>query len=75
MDRNKDYIQIANEFSCVHVRKVSTRNGERLEIDCKKSNHKILLDAMQLEAITLLKPEHFSKIFEMDFGVEEPVKK
>lgn len=67
----KEYIQIANEFTCIQLRKIHTRNGEMLEIDCKKNDEKIILDAMQLESLTLLKPEDFSKIFEMHFGVKD----
>jgi len=57
-------IKIANEFTVVTVRKVYTRNGERLEIECKKTGRIIQLDAMQLEALTLAKPDDFTRLFE-----------
>ena len=71
MSNNCDHIQIGNEFSFIEVVKVYTKNGEFLEIESKKNGGKITLDAMQLESLTLLKPEHFSKFFEQHFGVEE----
>ena len=66
----EERIQIANEFTTIHVRKIRTKNGEMLEIESHKSDAKIILDAMQLESLTLLKPEHFSKFFEIHFGVD-----
>ncbi len=71
MQEDQDFIQIANEFTCVHVRKVRTKNGELLQIESKKSDDKILLDPMQLESLALLKPEHFSKFFELHFGIDD----
>jgi hypothetical protein len=71
MKENDDFIQIANEFTCVHVRKINTKNGEMLEIESKKNDGKITLDAMQLESLTLLSPEHFSKFFEIHFGLDD----
>lgn len=71
MEKKDKFIQIANEFTCVHVRKVQTKNGELLEIESKKNNGKITLDAMQLESLTLLTPEHFSKFFEIHFGLDD----
>jgi hypothetical protein len=66
----KDYIQIANEFTTVQVRKVYTRNGERLEIESKKLGFVIRLDAMQLESLTWQQPELFSKLLETPLGPE-----
>lgn len=59
---NHAVLQIGNEFTVVHVRKVYTRNGERLEIESKKEGTKIHLDPMQLEGITTETPEYFSKM-------------
>ena len=66
MEKQPDSIilQIANEFTTVHIRKVYTRNGERLEIESKKDDTKIHLDAMQLEGLTTETPEYFSKLLE-----------
>ncbi|ETI70500.1 hypothetical protein [Neobacillus vireti] len=75
MTENDDLIQIANEFTCIHVRKIQTKNGELLEIESKKNDGKITLDAMQLESLTVLKPEHFSKFFEIHFGLDDTFSK
>lgn len=69
---NYERIQIANEFTFIQLKKVTTKNGEMLEIESKKNGRKITLDAMQLESLTLLEPEHFSKFFEIVFGVNDP---
>lgn len=61
-------IGIANEFTGVVVRKVMTRNGERLELTTPKSGYRVLLDAMQLEIISTLTPEKFSELFARRFG-------
>ena len=64
---------IANEFTGVVVRKVLTRNGERLELTVPKSGYRTLLDAMQLEIISTLPPEAFSELFARRLGsYEEP---
>jgi hypothetical protein len=65
---------IANEFTGVKVRKVITRNGERLEISTPKIGHRVLLDAMQLEIISTLTPAKFNELFARNLGsYEEPV--
>ncbi len=64
---------IANEFTGVRVRKVITRNGERLEFSTPKFGHRVLLDAMQLEIISTLTPEKFNELFARNLGsYEEP---
>lgn len=70
MTKQEETLQIANEFTTIHLRKIRTKNGEMLEIESHKSDAKITLDAMQLESLSLLKPEHFSKFFEIHFGVD-----
>ena len=45
-------IIISNEFATVTVRKVLTRNGERLEIRSVARETEIRLDAIALEALT-----------------------
>jgi hypothetical protein len=53
-------IHIANEFAEVRLRKVLTRNGERLEISAPRRGHSILLDAVVLESLTWQTKETFS---------------
>lgn len=57
---------IANEFAAVSVRKVLTRNGERLEISSLGHESSILLDAITLEALT------WSSTLEVGQGLETP---
>ncbi|MET7845531.1 dihydrodiol dehydrogenase [Streptomyces sp. NPDC005356] len=63
---------IGNEFTGVQVRKVWTRQGERLELFVPKRGYRILLDAMQLEIIAAQEPGRFSELFAISFGAEEP---
>jgi hypothetical protein len=65
--------KIGNEFAYIEVQKVYTRNGEFLEIDSKRSGTKIRLDAMQLESLTFLNSDNFSKFFELHYGVKESI--
>jgi hypothetical protein len=62
---------IGNEFTGVRVRKVWTRQGERLEILVPKHGYHILLDAMQLEIIARQDPERFSRLFAIALGSED----
>ena len=64
------YIEIANEFALARVRKVRTRNGERLEISAPKQESKILLDPLQLESLTWQTPETFAEFLTEPFGPE-----
>jgi hypothetical protein len=64
------YIEIANEFALARVRKVRTRNGERLEISAPKQDSKILLDPLQLESLTWQTPETFAEFLTEPFGPE-----
>ncbi|MFI0350009.1 hypothetical protein [Actinomadura sp. 9N407] len=68
--RGDEPIGIGNEFTGVRVRKVWTRQGERLEIFVPKRGHRILLDAMQLEIIAAQDPERFSELFAVSLGAE-----
>lgn len=61
-------LTIANEFTAVSVRKILTRNGERLEIACPNRGYRILLDAMQLEAVAAQSPDKFSQLFAIMLG-------
>lgn len=61
-------IGIGNEFTGVFVRKVRTRQGERLEIEMPKTGRSILLDAMQLEILVAQQPERFTELFQRELG-------
>jgi hypothetical protein len=60
--------EIANEFAYVRVRKVLTRNGERLEIAAPKLGYVIRLDAIELESLSWQTTETFSGFLETPFG-------
>ena len=64
------YIEIANEFGLARVRKIRTRNGERLEISAPKQESKILLDPLELESLTWQTPETFAEFLTEPFGPE-----
>lgn len=64
------YIEIANEFGLAKVRKVRTRNGERLEISAPRQGSKILLDPLELESLTWQTPEVFAEFLTKPFGPE-----
>jgi hypothetical protein len=59
---------IGNEFTGVEIRKVWTRQGERLSIFVPRSGKRTLLDAMQLEIVAAQDPERFSELFERELG-------
>lgn len=65
-----EWLSVANEFTGVTVRKVLTRNGERLEIRVPKSGRRVLLDAMQLEILAAQQPEKFTELFRLQLGAE-----
>ena len=56
------YFGIGNEFTGAHIRKVRTRQGERLEVFIPKNNTRILLDAMQLEILAEQDAELFTRL-------------
>jgi hypothetical protein len=66
--RGDEPFDIANEFAHVKVRKVWTRNGERLEIAAPRLDYKIRLDPLELESLTWQTTETFSKFLESPFG-------
>jgi hypothetical protein len=68
--RGEDWFTIGNEFAFVRVRKVYTRNGERLQIQAPKMNYEILLDPIELESLTWQDHELFSRLLETPFGPE-----
>lgn len=66
-------LSVSNEFTSVRVRKVHTRNGERLEIRSAKLGFWIHLDPLELEALTWQAPELFSGLLETPYGPEDDV--
>lgn len=66
-------ITVANEFTTVRVRKIHTRNGERLEVHSPKLGFTIHLDPLELECLTWQPPETFSELLESPYGPEEGV--
>jgi len=69
--REGEAFGIGNEFAGVRVRKVWTRQGERLELYVPKRGYRILLDAMQLEIVAAQDPAKFSELFAASFGADE----
>lgn len=61
-------VDVANEFAHVKIRKVATRNGERLEIIAPRLEKHIRLDALELESLTWQTTETFTKFLETPFG-------
>lgn len=61
-------IQISNEFADIRVRKVYTRNGQRLEIEASRRGYRILLDAVELESLTWQTAETFSGFLRASVG-------
>ncbi len=64
-------IEVINEFAAVRVRKVWTRNGERLEITSPRLGHVIHLDALALESLTWQTMETFTRFLEEPYGPRE----
>ena len=62
--RGEDVVEIANEFAYVHVRKVHTRNGERLEIRSPRHDRLIRLDPLELEAVSGLGSDELARLLE-----------
>lgn len=65
--RAEPNLVVANEFAAVAIRKVHTRNGERLEIRSLQHEHSVRLDALALEALT------WSDALEVGKGLETPL--
>lgn len=61
---------LSNEFATVVVRKVNTRNGQRLEIESPKLGRSIRVDPLELESLTWQDHSTFSEMLEMPFGPE-----
>ena len=63
-------LEITNEFTTARVRKVWTRNGERLEVHSPRLGSTVLLDPLELESLTWQTPETFSRLLEDPYGPE-----
>jgi hypothetical protein len=61
-------IEIGNEFAFVRVRKVLTRNGERLEIIAPRLGYAIQLDPLELEALSWQTHDSFSRLLSSSGG-------
>ena len=61
-------IIISNEFAAITIRKVATRNGERLEIRSMGHDQAVRLDALALEALTWSTPLEVGKGLETPLG-------
>jgi hypothetical protein len=61
-------IVVANEFATVVVRKVLTRNGERLEIASPTGGRAVRLDALVLESLTWSDPLELGRGLATPFG-------
>ena len=68
VEQSGETVEIANEFAFVRVRKVLTRNGERLEIAAPKLGYVIRLDAIELESISWQTSETFARFLDEPFG-------
>jgi hypothetical protein len=66
-----DALTITNEFTSVRVRKVHTRNGERLEVASAKLGFTILLDPLELESLTWQTSDTFCAFLEDPYGPED----
>lgn len=64
-------IRVSNEFADVFVRKVHTRNGERLEIESPRRGFVVRLDAVELESLTWQTTETFSRLLGSSIGPDE----
>ncbi|SDW57930.1 hypothetical protein [Paenibacillus sp. CF384] len=70
-------IRIANEFASVTVRKIRTRNGERLEIVSNGLGLQVSLDPLSLESLTWQHADMYSSLLQTPlepypFGAEVP---
>jgi hypothetical protein len=61
-------IRVSNEFADVVIRKVLTRNGERVEISAPRRGLLIELDPVELESITWQTTDTFSRFLESSLG-------
>ena len=64
-------VRISNEFTSVEVRRVTTRNGELLEVRSLKLGFVVRLDPLELEALSWQEPVTFSRLLETPYGPED----
>lgn len=64
-------ISIGNEFTNIELRKVLTRNGERVEISSPRLGYAIRLDPLELESLTWQDARTFSLLLKSPYGPEE----
>ncbi|MFC9835550.1 dihydrodiol dehydrogenase [Rhodococcus sp. NPDC127530] len=64
---------VMNEFGAVRIRKIRTRNGERLEISSPRLGYSVQLDALKLEALSWQTEEFFSALLETPLGPESEI--
>ena len=55
-------LTVVNEFADVRIRRICTRNGQRLEISSPRRGTTVLLDAVELDCLTWQPPETFSDL-------------
>lgn len=67
-EHDEQTIVVSNEFATVRIRKIHTRNGERLEIESPRRGYRVRLDALQLEGLTWQPPETFSNFLRASLG-------
>jgi hypothetical protein len=65
-----DEISIINEFGLARIRKLRTRNGERLEIYSPRFGHALRLDALELEGLSWQSHETISQYLINPIGPE-----
>lgn len=70
-EKNLEAIELGNEFATVHVRKVFTRNGVRLDISSPRLGYSIRLDPLALESLTWQNIDVISKFLETPYGPTE----
>lgn len=64
-------IRISNEFADIWIRKVHTRNGQRLEIHAHRRGYRILLDAVELESLSWQTADTFSAFLRSSVGPDD----
>lgn len=64
-------LTLTNEFTTVTVEKIATRNGERLRISSPRLGYSVVLDPLELEALTWQPVETFSRLLATPFGPDE----
>lgn len=66
--RRAETMLIANEFAVVHLTKILTRNGCRLEIKSPRLGYVISLDPLELDSLTWQTPDTFAEFLRTPYG-------